>query len=184
MIEQAVLSSIQTRGLAIGGNIYKSMELVMFDGPFPNFRTDQQNTTVLYCPRRYNFQGIDGIVVSIDGNLTAKIFPLQITLVLASHSDSHGIFMKKYHRWIRDLDRFNVMLEFVWITLDTRDDEKHLENSKLNWPEHIERFITLEDVNKDIWMRYRSARQSQANKRARETLIGEINSVGEEIELA
>jgi hypothetical protein len=33
MIEQAVLSSIQTRGLAIGGNIYKSMELVMFDSP-------------------------------------------------------------------------------------------------------------------------------------------------------
>jgi hypothetical protein len=49
MIEQAVLSSIQTTGLAIGGNIYKSVE-VMFDGPFPNFRTDQQNTTVLYCP--------------------------------------------------------------------------------------------------------------------------------------
>jgi hypothetical protein len=91
-----------------------------------------------------------------------------------------GIFMKKYHRWIRDLNGFNVVLEFVWITLDTRDDEKHLENSKRNWPEHIERFITLEDVNKDIWMRYRSARQSQANKRARETLIGEINSVGEE----
>ena len=88
--------------------------------------------------------------------------------------------MKKYHRWIRDLNEFNVMLEFIWITLDTRDDEKHLEIPKRNWPEHIERFITLEDVNKDIWMRYRSARQSQANKRARETLIGEINSVGEE----
>jgi hypothetical protein len=167
MIEQAVLSSIQTRGLAIGRNVYKSMELVMFDGSFPNFRIDRQNP-VLYCPRQYNFQGVDGIIVSIDGNPTAKIFPIQITLALASHSDSHGTFMRKYHRWIRDLNGFNVVLEFVWITPDTRDDEKHLENSKRNWPEHIERFIPLEDVNKDIWMRYQSAREGERDN------VGEI----------
>jgi hypothetical protein len=110
------------------------MELVMFDASFPNFRIDRQNT-VLYCPWKYNFQGIDGIIVSIDGNQTAKILPIQTTLTLASHSDSHGTFMRKYYRWIRE----------------------HFKNSKRNWPEHIERFIPLEDVNKDIWMRYQSA---------------------------
>ena len=65
-------------------------------------------------------------------------------------------YLRKYHRWIRDLNGFNVELEFVWI----RDDEKHLENSKRNWPEHIERFIPLEDVNTDIWRRYQGARRS------------------------
>ena len=42
-------------------------------------------------------------------------------------------YLRKYHRWISDLNGFNVELEFVWI----RDDEKHLENSKRNWPEHL-----------------------------------------------
>ncbi|KAN0085123.1 hypothetical protein V8E54_001590 [Elaphomyces granulatus] len=148
------------------------MEPVMFDVSFPNFRIDRQNT-VLYCPWKYNFEGIDGI--SIDGNQTAKIFPIQITLALASHSDSHGTFMRKCHR-IRDFNGFiNVESEFVWITPDTRDD---LKNSKRNWPEHI---VPLEDVNKDIWMRYQSATRSQANRRVRETLIREMDNVGEEV---
>jgi hypothetical protein len=86
---------------------------------FPN-RSTKYNLEYFIALGQFSRYDIDGIVVSIDGNLTAKIFPLQITLALASHSDSHGIFMKKYHRWIRDLNEFNVMLEFVWITLDTR----------------------------------------------------------------
>ena len=49
MIEQAILSSIVSNGLAIGESIGRPMMLVMFNDEFPKFRTDVADQPVLYC---------------------------------------------------------------------------------------------------------------------------------------
>jgi len=62
MIEQAVLLSIKSNGLAIGADISKPMKLVVFTGVIPRFHLDITGKPVLYCPDKFNFPGIDAHV--------------------------------------------------------------------------------------------------------------------------
>jgi hypothetical protein len=162
MMEQAILSSIQSNGLAVGGLIKKPMTLVMFDGKFPKFKTGITNTPMLYCPRQFNFRGIDGIIVLIskpeEKRLKQKLsmFPLQITLAPDTHSDSHKAFFNEYKMWTEGLRGFDVVPEFAWITPNRPSITFHPETP--DWPEHSERHVHLADVSQDIWNQYEKAK--------------------------
>jgi hypothetical protein len=85
------------------------------------------------------------------------IFPLQITLALSDHKDSHAQFFDHYYdQWAKGLSDFDVVSQFLWITPDRRSAKTHKACDK--WPQHRERFIHLEDVNVTIWRRYRDAK--------------------------
>ena len=85
-----------------------------------------------------------------------RIFPLQITLALSDHKDSHAQFFDHYYdKWAKGLSDFDVESQFLWITPDRRNAKKHKVCDK--WPQHVERFIHLEDVNETIWRKYQGA---------------------------
>ena len=160
-IEQAVLSSIASRGLEISEQISKRMDTVMFSGDIPEFNTTKGDP-VLYCPIDFNFRGIDGIIVRFAGR-KCFMFPLQIT-VAKSHSDSEEVFFNEWSKWTNKLSDFEVEPVFVWITKEDSKVEpvsakilSTRSGDKLVRPEFRRRKISLKDVNLDIWVRYRGA---------------------------
>jgi hypothetical protein len=177
MIEQAVLSSIGSHGLAIGTSINKPMQVVMFEDKFPDFLTNKTDRPVLYCPRQFNFRGIDGIIIRIEPEGKSpkrklSMFPLQITLAPDTHSDSHKLFFGQYEQWIKDLQEFEVLPEFVWITPDPPSLKSHHKNSRINQPKHKERYVDLKDVSRDIWNRYEEAKRNKRIQEAPKELAG------------
>src|SRR5438270_6723922 len=67
IIEQAILSRISFSGLNIAGRgINTSMSVVLFSGSFPDFQTGTTGKSILYCPHKFNYRGIDGIIVRIE----------------------------------------------------------------------------------------------------------------------
>ena len=183
IIEHAVLSSIGLNGLAIGAKIQKPMDMIICTGATPNFRKDITDKPVLYRPNKSNFKGIDGVIVRIErpkskgkgkgkGKGTQKrdaeeekrklfMYPFQITLAPDSHSDSHDTFFNRYDKWIEGLEEFDIVPEFLWITPKPRPFIEHGEKSRPKWPAHRERYVSLEDVNEDIWRQYRWALQDK-----------------------
>jgi len=128
------------------------------------FDTAVRNKPVLYRPQTYNFKAIDGVIVFIEPREKNKkpklfMFPLQITPSPATHEDSHAKFFEEYFfKWKKDLSRFDVVPEFLWITPRERKVEEHEESrSGLKWPAHKERWIPLKDVSQEIWEEYTAA---------------------------
>jgi len=126
MIENAVLSSIRSIGLAINAEIAKPMALRTLTDP-PIFEMDVWDKPVLYRPKPFNFKAIDGMIVLIEPDKNAKknknakptkpklfMFPIQITLSPSTHTDSQEKFFKEHYRkWTKDLSDFDVVLEFL-----------------------------------------------------------------------
>ena len=65
MIEKAVLSSIGSRGLAIGAEIREPMEIRLF-ADLLDIATDFTSEPVLYLPQKFSHEAIDGIIVFIE----------------------------------------------------------------------------------------------------------------------
>jgi hypothetical protein len=180
MIEQAVLSSIVSNGLAIGGGIGKPMRLIMFKDDIPQFRTDITDQPVLYCPRKFNFRNIDGIIVSVEplqkrkkGNQAIHseqkkrklcMYPIQITLAPDTHSDSHRKFYDNFDKWTKDLKKeFDMASQFIWITPNSSALEEYNQFSQSS---HSERYIHLSKVNQDIWKQYLRAKETKTTLEA------------------
>src|SRR5437667_11106762 len=123
IMEQAILSRISFSGLNIAGkDINTSMSVVLFSDNFPSFRTDITGQPILYCPQKFNYRGIDGIIVRIGHKPMTKrnrqklfMYPLQITLAPDMHSDSHKTFLSDYESWTHGLEGFDVVPTFLWI---------------------------------------------------------------------
>src|SRR2546429_7236723 len=70
------------------------------------------------------------------------MFPLQITLALETHKDSHAKFFEHYYdMWAKGLSDFDVEPQFLWITPDRRDIVRHEASDE--WTQHAERFIHI-----------------------------------------
>jgi len=174
LIENAVLSSIRTIGLAIGGDLAQPMELRTLKEP-PDFEMDFWDTAVLYRPKPFNLEAIDGMIVLIESEENAKknakknaknknaeptkqklfMFPIQITVAKA-HDDSRVDFFEQYyHEWTKNLSSYDVVVEFLWITQILRKVVKYKKCE--DWPAHTERYIPLMDVNLKIGRKYKDA---------------------------
>ena len=185
IIEQAILSSIGSNGLAIRDCINQPMTVVIFEAEFPEFRIDLTDTRVLYCPKKFNFRAIDGLIIAPKESQSQKknrktntntqqekpklfIAPLQITLAPETHSDSHEKFFNKWKGWTKGLEQFDIEVEFMWITPNPASSQDHL--SKSLQPFHKERNVNFGEVNQDIWKHYQIAKEDQKNWRALEEL--------------
>jgi hypothetical protein len=160
-IEQAVLSSIASRGLEISEQISKKMDTVMFSGDIPRFNRTEGDL-VLYYPMGFNYPGIGGIIIRFTGE-KCFLYPLQIT-VAKSHSDSESVFFRKWSMWANELDDFEVELAFIWITeadseVNTVNEEyrRTISERKLVHPSYRRLKIPLKSVNLDISERYQRA---------------------------
>src|SRR5438045_1657097 len=166
IIEQAILSSIGSNGLAVRDCINQPMTVVIFEKEFPKFRIDLIDTRVLYCPKKFNFRAIDGLIVAPKESQSRKkngktntktqqekpklfMAPLQITLARETHPDSHKKFFDKWKEWTKGLEQFDIEVEFMWITPDPASSRDHLPKSLR--PFHKERNVKHEEVNQAIW---------------------------------
>ena len=89
-----------------------------------------------------------------EGKKKLLMFPIRITLAPASHSDSHAKFFEAYGKWITDISKFDVELEFLWISPELCDSQDHPASKEPPWPAHKERYVPLKTVNNDIWEKY------------------------------
>jgi len=167
-IEENLLSTISLTGQEIGRNISKPMHTEMFRG-YPTFVITEE--PILYCPIRFNFRAIDGIIVRFDLSHQPNrrkgkcfLFPLQITIA-KSHADTEREFFKYWNQWIKDLEDYDLEVVFLWISL-----KEPWERKVKRYPEYISKNIHIRDVNRDTWERYERALKSK-NGRGRKMLV-------------
>ena len=107
------------------------------------------------------------------------MFPLQITLARAGHSDSHEKFFKDYLKWTKHLFNFDVETQFIWITPSDRGFQMHQSTSKR--PAHGERYIPFEDVSAEIWSNYQHAKRvadaTRVQLTGRSTALGQCSQL-------
>ena len=168
MMEQAIISWIAKHGLYVGSLKNKKMEVIVFAGDYPKWRTDITKQPVLYYPKEFNFPAIDGIIVLIGPKPRMEnkkqdlfMFPFQITLALDSHSSSHKIFFSQYQGWIEGLEQFNVVPEFLWISPKAAQPKSHAPSDENNWPAYIERPLELSKVSEYIGNYYKDVKRRQ-----------------------
>ena len=166
-IEQAILQTIQFRGLKTIPEISQPMTMIPFDG-YPVFDTSKE--LALYVPCNFNYYAIDGIILRLNhssgsnGEREKAIpFPLQITIA-KPHKDSEKHFFNQWNKWKASLKNFDVEVRFLWISIEnpshTNLDEssRSLRHKKMTiHPPYSSRWIHLEEVNKDVWNRYSEA---------------------------
>jgi hypothetical protein len=168
-MEQAILSSIASRGLEISQGISKKMDTVIFSGSMPIFNTTKSDP-VLYCPMNFNYCGVDGITARFaEGK--CYMFPLQIT-VAKSHLDFEEIFFREWSKWTKYLDGIEVVPMFLWITKEGSSEINTVppvyrstrSRRKLVRPSYYTQMVPLKSVNLDIWQHYqRALGRSQEN---------------------
>jgi hypothetical protein len=162
LIEHAILSAIRRDGLAIGKGLGKGMQVKRLKGP-NDLTTGVTGKPVLYRPAICNFPAIDGMIVLIKSKEKKRdkpkllMVPIQITVNLSGHADSHAAFVKDYIKWTKSLAEFDVELEFVWITPEEESVREHKAESKSKCPKHKERYVPFKRVSEEIWRQYRSA---------------------------
>lgn len=161
-IEENLLATISLNGLEIGRNISKPMNMVMFCG-YPTFTPTEE--PILYCPIKFNFRAIDGIIARFDFSNKSNgkkgkccIFPLQITIA-KSHADSESEFFRDWCHWIKGLDDYMVEVVFLWIST-----KKGWEKKVKKYPEYVSKGIHIRDVNRDTWERYDRALKSKSGR--------------------
>ncbi|KIX08921.1 uncharacterized protein Z518_03578 [Rhinocladiella mackenziei CBS 650.93] len=180
MMEYAILASIRSQGLRVGEWGSKGMELSFFQAQ-PDIQFDIRDRPILFRPRQTNYKTIDGIIVFImDPKRTGKkekptllLFPLQIT-VAKNHSNSYLGFLHEYRQWAkRQLSKFDIELEFLWITPNKSDFIQHPPDSP--WPRHQERYIPFSEISTDIWIQYQRAEKAKKEKGGcRSRIIGRL----------
>ena len=159
IIEQAIISRISFSGLNIAGKgLDKSMSVVLFSGAF-SFQTGVTEPT-LYCPQRFNYPGINAIIVRIESNPIAKrqkvfMYPLQITLTPGKHSDSHRKFFDDYKSWTAPFEEnSDVVPTFLWISPRVASPKKHNPTNEDDWPAHYEEYVPINQVHQKVWEYY------------------------------
>jgi hypothetical protein len=65
MIKHAILSSIRSNGLAIDAGIMRPMKMRLLS-ELSDIKTDIRDKPVLYWPKKFNFETIDGIIILIN----------------------------------------------------------------------------------------------------------------------
>jgi hypothetical protein len=194
MIEQAVLASIAFNGLAVASRIHDSMEVNIFQELIPNL-APKTNRPVLHIPKIFNYKGVDGIIVKkeppIDeeekqgegkkqgeekkgeeekrGKQRLFVYPLQMTMA-KKHKDSHKTFFDEWKSWIATLEEFDVIPEFIWISKNGGIPKKHKQTDE--WPEHLERDISIGEVNRKIKMTYEIEKRGGLIQQGPEILAG------------
>jgi hypothetical protein len=65
MIKHAILSSIRLNGLAIDAGIMRPMKIRLLS-ELSDIKTDIRDKPVLYWPKKFNFETVDGIIILIN----------------------------------------------------------------------------------------------------------------------
>ena len=172
-VKQAVLSLISSRGLSVGLHASSFLEIKHYPGDFPKME-DIGSQPKLFCPMKFEFGGIDGVIISIDRYCKrprCHLLPLQVTIADARDS-SEGLFFSQWSHWINTLalQLKAVDVEYVWIvgsgsssvrnciTLNQERQGIYFSN-----PPYTRRTIALRELSSEIYSELRYAQAKRAS---------------------
>jgi hypothetical protein len=106
--------------------------------------------------------------------------PYQVTLHRGTHKDSHELFFKEdFSEWRKLFTDFEMEIEFLWFTGDPSSYENHSYASpqekslrtkcvctEPEAPQHYERLISFEDLDKSLARRYMEAQKKVNEEKA------------------
>ena len=158
--KQAALSLISSCGLSVGDNTFSDLGITHYSGDFPKME-DIGKRPKLFCPLKFEFGGIDGVIISIDRERRrsrCQLLPLQVTIADARES-SEILFFSQWSHWINALalQLNDVIVEYVWIAgsgspsdrfLTERTRQRH--GIKFLNPQYTRQKITLRDLSPEI----------------------------------
>ncbi|CAG8624233.1 4022_t:CDS:2, partial [Scutellospora calospora] len=157
--EKACIASIFKNGIMANRVTFKPNDIEFFCDEKEIRFSSNEGKCILYLPRRWNQEAIDGLLISKTNN-KLYIAPIQITLDKSSHSDSEGIFFSNIWPNLKStLSDFEDGLEiiFIWITSESDTDVEVEINSRktrnqtfeIN-PDYARVVMGFGNVNKDI----------------------------------
>ncbi|KAK2786615.1 hypothetical protein FQN53_006319 [Emmonsiellopsis sp. PD_33] len=169
-LEQAMILSICQSGIR-HLNISGRMPQISFE-QFPTY--DLTKTTALYVPKAFNFPAIDALVLHIDkSKKKARMVPIQITIQQA-HKDPRDLFFNHFKKyWCRNLEKYEVTVEFLLLGADDIYEGKDVEEKYLNtrsggdtlvYPDHRMIALPIKSVNETVWRRYEEAKSQHETK--------------------
>jgi hypothetical protein len=95
------------------------------------------------------------------------LYPIQVT-VAKSHADSVERFFNHLGDWTQGLEDYDIQIEFCWITADKELkfqplplSSRSLRSRDIIKPAYKLTHIPLREVSKEIWKKYRRAKESQ-----------------------
>jgi hypothetical protein len=130
LAEQILLEHIAQTGLSYVNKSLRKMDYAWFVTQ-PSWKMDQP--CCLYIPSAYNYQSIDGIILSLDSRKKhAHLFPVQITLSRKHKNVEDPFYRQLYPEWIKSFqsDGFTVDSTFVWIDEKGPNEEQKAEQSR------------------------------------------------------
>ncbi|CAG8606212.1 6144_t:CDS:2, partial [Diversispora eburnea] len=158
-MEKACIASIFKNGIMANRVNFKPNDIEFFCDEKEIKFSSNEGKCILYLPRRWNQEAIDGLLISKTNN-KLYVAPIQITFDKSSHSDSEGIFFSSIWPNLKsNISGFEDGLEiiFIWITSESDTDVKVDIKSKetrnkpfeIN-PEYTQVVMEFGNVNRDI----------------------------------
>ncbi|CAG8559834.1 42296_t:CDS:2 [Gigaspora margarita] len=157
--EKACIASIFKNGIMANRVTFKPNDIEFFCDEKEIRFSSNEGKCILYLPRRWNQEAIDGLLISKTNN-KLYVAPIQITLDKSGHSDSEGIFFSNIWPNLKStLSGLEDGLEiiFIWITSESDTDVAVEINSRktrnqtfeIN-PDYARVVMGFGNVNKDI----------------------------------
>ncbi|RHZ66308.1 hypothetical protein Glove_308g2 [Diversispora epigaea] len=158
-IEKACIASIFKNGIMANRANFKPNDMEFFYDEKEIKFSSNEGKCILYVPRRWNQETIDGLLIS---NSKDKLYvaPIQITFDKSIHSDSESKFFSSIWPNLKsNLSGFEDRLEimFIWITsesdTDVKVDFKYKETRNKTFeinPEYTQVVMGFGNVNRDI----------------------------------
>ncbi|CAG8834424.1 11663_t:CDS:2, partial [Gigaspora margarita] len=123
-VEKACIASIFRNGIMANRVTFKPNDIEFFCDEKEIRFSSNEGKCILYLPRRWNQEAIDGLLIS-EMNNKLYVAAIQITLDKSSHSDSEGIFFSNIWPNLKStLSGLEGGLEiiFIWITSKSDTD--------------------------------------------------------------
>jgi hypothetical protein len=186
MIGHAILSSIRSNGLAIDAGIRRPMKVRLLTKP-SDIETDIRDEPVLYWPKRFNFETIDGIIVLINpeelnDEKNAKRIAQKIAKRTQQRTRAKNARVQRnkllmfpfqitlarpchsdsHEKFFKDYHKWTKHLskfdvETQFIWITPSKRGFQTHQSFSNRPAHGERYMPFEDVSVEIWWKYQHA---------------------------
>ncbi|RHZ84084.1 hypothetical protein Glove_85g77 [Diversispora epigaea] len=124
--ENACIASIFKNGIMVNHINFKPNDMEFFCDEKEIKFSSNEGKCILYLPRCWNQEAIDGLLISKTNN-KLYVAPIQITFDISSHSDSEDIFFSSIWPNLKsNLSVFENRLEiiFIWITSESDTDVK------------------------------------------------------------
>ncbi|CAG8556996.1 5414_t:CDS:2 [Paraglomus brasilianum] len=155
-VEKACIASIFKNGIMANGVNFKPDDMEFFYDEKQIRFSSNEGKCMLYLPRCWNQEAIDGLLISQTNN-KLYVAPVQITLDKSSHSDFEGKFFSSIWPNLNPNLSGELEIIFIWITSESNTDvpvesksrKTRNKSHEIN-PDYIKIVMGFGNVNRNI----------------------------------